>query len=220
MIPLIHDFRGERVLIFGGGPVGARKARLFTGSADVVVVSPTFAADSYGNATQIQAAPTPADIPTWLADVDPVLVVAATDDESLNATIEETARDHDLLVNRTDVAGSRESGSVIIPATIRDDPVIAAISTGGESPALSGVLRARLEDTLDNAGAMATLTGKLRRELKATDLPASERHAAMRAVVESDRVWKALDTEGANARKHATAVIEEATGTALAGDPT
>ena len=27
MIPLLHDFADERVLVFGGGPVGARKAR-------------------------------------------------------------------------------------------------------------------------------------------------------------------------------------------------
>jgi len=40
VIPLFHDFTDETVLVFGGGPVGARKARRFAAEADVVVVSP------------------------------------------------------------------------------------------------------------------------------------------------------------------------------------
>ncbi len=40
MIPLLHDFADATVLIFGGGPVGARKARRFAREATVVVVSP------------------------------------------------------------------------------------------------------------------------------------------------------------------------------------
>jgi hypothetical protein len=39
MIPLLHDFTGATVLVFGGGTVGARKARRFASEADVVVVS-------------------------------------------------------------------------------------------------------------------------------------------------------------------------------------
>ncbi|MFB6126570.1 MAG: bifunctional precorrin-2 dehydrogenase/sirohydrochlorin ferrochelatase [Halolamina sp.] len=42
MIPLVHDFADETVLIFGGGPVGARKARRFAVEAETVVVAPTF----------------------------------------------------------------------------------------------------------------------------------------------------------------------------------
>ncbi|MDR9382052.1 MAG: NAD(P)-dependent oxidoreductase, partial [Natronomonas sp.] len=49
MIPLYHDFTDETVLVFGGGPVGARKARRFAREAAVVVVSPEFAADDYGD---------------------------------------------------------------------------------------------------------------------------------------------------------------------------
>lgn len=40
MIPLVHDFSGETVLVLGAGPVGARKARRFAAEADVVVVAP------------------------------------------------------------------------------------------------------------------------------------------------------------------------------------
>jgi precorrin-2 dehydrogenase/sirohydrochlorin ferrochelatase len=36
MIPLLHDFSGETVLVFGGGRVGARKARRFAREAKVL----------------------------------------------------------------------------------------------------------------------------------------------------------------------------------------
>ncbi len=48
MIPLYHDFSDETVLIFGGGPVGARKARRFAAEARVVVVSPEFGNRDFG----------------------------------------------------------------------------------------------------------------------------------------------------------------------------
>lgn len=42
MIPLVHDLSDETVVVFGGGPVGARKAHRFAREARTVVVSPEF----------------------------------------------------------------------------------------------------------------------------------------------------------------------------------
>ena len=39
MIPLLHDFDGETVLVVGGGPVGARRARTFA-PHKIVVATP------------------------------------------------------------------------------------------------------------------------------------------------------------------------------------
>lgn len=211
MIPLMHDFAGERVLVVGGGPVGARKARKFAREAEVVVLSPTFEADSYGGSQRLRAAPEPADAGDWLDRVDPVLVVAATDSGELNAAFEQAADERGLLSNRADYAGPRSPGHVVVPATIRDDPVVAAISTG--SPSLSRHLRQELESTIRGAGGMADLTGSLRTELDHLD--AETRRSALRAVVDSDAVWKALDTESSNPRQVATDVIADVTGDSL-----
>lgn len=217
MIPLLHDFEGETVLVFGGGAVGARKARRFAREARVLVVSPTFSASDYGeggdgSVERIRAAPAPEDVSEWVARTEPALVVAATDDEAVNEAAETAARDHGALVNRADQAGDREVDSVVVPATVRDDPVTVAVSTGGRSPALSRHLRERIEDEIENAGAMAELTAELRAELKADGTPPAERRKALRAVVRSSTVWKALRTGDTKACQEAQRVIRNERG--------
>lgn len=214
MIPLMHDFTGERVLVFGGGAVGARKSRRFAREAEVLVCSPEFAAESYGDATLVRAAPGPEDVGDWLDRVGPALAVAATDDGDLNAAIDEAARERGILRNRADEAGARDPGSVVVPASVRDDPVTVAVSTGGRSPALSRTLRREVESTIAGAGDMATLLGDLRPELK-HQFDEQTRRNALRAVADSEDVWKALDTESPKARQVAIDVIEDLTGDSI-----
>jgi len=269
MIPLAHDFRGETVLVFGGGSVGARKARRFAREAHVVVVSPRFADadfgagpngvtdaestatdadggvtdtddgvtdmdgavdaesgegpddgptagdgptaqdaltadDTAGDVDLVRAAPDPGAIPDWIDRTDPALAVAATDDEALNGAIARAARDHGALVNRADRDardGDRAVGDVAVPATVREDPVVVAISTGGASPALAKALRERIEHDLAGAGSMAELTAGLRDRLVAEGFDPGARRAAVRAVVRSPDVWTALRAGEANPRQ-------------------
>jgi precorrin-2 dehydrogenase/sirohydrochlorin ferrochelatase len=212
MIPLFHDFTGETVLVFGGGPVGARKARRFASEASVVVVSPAFADRDFGDAERVRAAPDSDGVAAWVERAEPGLVVAATDQEDLNEAAADAARATGALCNRADRHGERAVDDVVVPATVRDDPVTIAVSTDGTSPALSRYLRERIESEVEGAGAMAELTGELRETLKSEGMAADERRAALRRVVSSARVWKALDSGGSNARHIATDVICNNTG--------
>lgn len=210
MIPLLHDFSGRRVLIFGGGTVGARKARLFVREATVVVLAPSFVDEGFGGAERIRAAPAGADVAGWIDRVDPMLVVAATDDERLNAAAEQAARDRGLLVNRADRAADRGPGDVAVPATIRDDPVVVAVATGATSPALSRYLRTEIEPTIDGAGAVAEVTGVVRKQLQDRQLDPAARRRVLRRIVASERVWDAAGRSAAAAETAAAAVAEAA----------
>ena len=207
MIPLLHDFTGETVLVFGGGPVGARKARRFAAEAEVVVVSPAFGDRAFGTAERVREAPDADGVREWVERTEPALVVAATDDAELNAAAEAAAREAGALVNRADDHGEQEVGNVIVPATVRSDPVTMAVATGGHSPALSKYLRESFEEQFADAGKMAKLTGTLREDLKKADMSAAERRDAVRAVVRSDEVWKALDSGSPKAGHVAADVI-------------
>jgi precorrin-2 dehydrogenase/sirohydrochlorin ferrochelatase len=188
--PLLHDFEGERVLVFGGGMVGARRVRTFRAAgAEVVVVSPAFADADFDGAARVRAAPAPAAVPGWLDRVAPALIVAATNDEAVNDAVAAAADRRGTLCNRADRSGGRDRGRVAVPATVREGPVVVALSTG--SPALTRVLRERVEETVRGAGELAALTGRLRDRLR-DELPPERRRAVLRRVVRSDRVWKTL----------------------------
>ncbi|MGZ0748309.1 precorrin-2 dehydrogenase/sirohydrochlorin ferrochelatase family protein [Haloparvum sp. AD34] len=222
MIPLVHDFAGETVLVVGGGSVGSRKARRFASEADVVVVSPSFAeglrefevgtdgdAAVGGSLELVREAVGADDVDAWVERTDPALVVAATDDAAINAAAEAAARKRGALINRTDESGARDADSVVVPATVEEDPVTVAISTGGTSPALSRYLRQRIEAEIAGAGAMAELTGELREELQAEGVDPNVRRDAIRAVVRSSPVWKALQAGDTNARQEAERVVQK-----------
>lgn len=203
MIPLLHDFSGATVLVVGGGRVGARKARRFAREADVIVLSPSFADADFGGAECVRTEPASEDAVEWVDRTDPALVVAATDDPEVNEAFADAAREAGALVNRADEHGGRDPGSVVVPATVRDDPVTVAIATGGTSPALSKHLRERFEEEIAGAGEMAALTADLREDLQDAGVPDDTRHEAVRTVVRSSRVWKALRTGSPNPRREA-----------------
>nr|WP_282594613.1 bifunctional precorrin-2 dehydrogenase/sirohydrochlorin ferrochelatase [Halomarina salina] len=203
---MLHDLSDETVLVFGGGRVGARRARTFAAESRVVVVSPAFAERSFGDADRVRAAPGPDEVGDWVERFGPALVVAATDDEAVNAAVETSARDRDLLYNRADRAGERDPDHVAVPSIVREGEVVVGLSTG--VPALTKVLRRRVEREVEGAGELATLLAETRRDLRA-EHPPERRRAALRAVVRSDRVWKALGDGGAKPRQIVDEIVSE-----------
>lgn len=191
MIPLAHDFHDETVLVFGGGTVGARKARRFGAEARVVVVSPTFSDADFGGAERVRAAPDPDEVATYLDEYEPALVVAATDDPDVNAAAAQAARERGTPVNRADASGDRDPGEVAVPATVEAGDVTVAVSTDGTSPALARHLRERIEGEVAGAGAVAAASGAIRERYKDAGIAPEERRAAVRAVVRADEVWRA-----------------------------
>jgi precorrin-2 dehydrogenase/sirohydrochlorin ferrochelatase len=212
VIPLLHDFAGERVLVFGGGPVGARRARTFATEATVVVVSPAFTERSFGDAERVRARPRPADVADWVERVGPALVVAATDDEAVNDAVAAAARERGLPFNRADRSGERDHRNVAVPSIVRDDPVVVGLSTG--APALTRELRERIEGEVGGAGDLAALIGRLRADLR-EEYPPESRRAALRAVVSSDDVWKALGSGDAKMEQ----IVVEIVSTELGESP-
>ncbi|RQG88816.1 bifunctional precorrin-2 dehydrogenase/sirohydrochlorin ferrochelatase [Natrarchaeobius halalkaliphilus] len=209
MIPLLHDFTDATVLVFGGGPVGARKARRFAREATVIVVSPTFTDRDFGPSERVRAAPGPTEVAAWIDRTSPALVVAATDDRDVNDAVDEAARARDVLVNRADRSGGRDFGSVVVPATVRDDPVVVSVATGGRAPALSRYLRRELEESISGAGSMATFCAELRRELKSRNVSSSRRQEIVTDAVNSPAVWTALRSGTSNDRQVIEDVLDE-----------
>ena len=93
------------------------------------------------------------------------LIIAATDDEAVNASVSEEANHLNLLVN---VVDQPELCSYITPAIIDRDPMLVAISSSGSSPVLVRMLREELDKMLpENYGRLADFCFKFRDHVKA-----------------------------------------------------
>jgi len=163
-LPLFHNLRGRLVLVVGGGEIALRKARLLDeAGARLRVVAPLIEeglrilVEQGGGELQTRGYET-----GDLAGC--VLVIAATDDEPLNARVSREAGERSLPVNVVDAPALC---SVIFPAIVDRSPLMVAVSSGGDAPVLTRLMRARLETLIPSAyGRLAGLAQKFRSAVK------------------------------------------------------
>jgi uroporphyrin-III C-methyltransferase/precorrin-2 dehydrogenase/sirohydrochlorin ferrochelatase len=164
-LPVFLNVRDRPCLVVGGGEVAARKVELLRrAQAKVAVIAPELCgalADlaHEGHITHRATSFTPADMAGY------ALVIAATDDTGANRQVSETARAQHIPVN---VVDQPEMCTFIMPSIIDRSPIVIAVSSGGASPVLARLLRARLETFVPAAyGRLAALVERFRTEVKA-----------------------------------------------------
>ena len=161
-LPLFHKLQGRPVLVIGGGEVALRKARLLSDAgARLRVVAPEIRSElqelagAEGIALRGYAS----------CDLQGVaLVIAATDDEPLNARISAEAQAQGIPVNVVDAPALC---SVIFPAIVDRSPLIVAVSSGGDAPVLARLIRAKIETWIPATyGQLANLGKRFRERVK------------------------------------------------------
>jgi precorrin-2 dehydrogenase/sirohydrochlorin ferrochelatase len=190
MIPLFVECAGKQVVVFGGGEVAARKAAYFAKEAEVLMVSRTFSPDSRALPVQIQTLDTrtATDAELDLIIAPAFLVIGALSDREENNRIGELCREHGVLFNSAD----GKPGDVIIPAMTMGAHYTIAISTGGESPAVSRFLRQEIEKKYPALDAMIALQYRLRGALRSRKTTQAERRRILSAVLRDKLVWTLL----------------------------
>jgi uroporphyrin-III C-methyltransferase/precorrin-2 dehydrogenase/sirohydrochlorin ferrochelatase len=163
-LPIFVDIKGRPCLVVGGGAVAARKAALLQrAGARVTVIAPRLNSEMQAHIDngliEYEArAFTESDLE------DRMLVIAATHDAAANRRVAELARARNVPVN---VADNPALGNFIMPSVVDRSPVQIAISTGGASPVLARLLRARLENYVPAAyGRLAALVEGFRLDAK------------------------------------------------------
>lgn len=161
-LPIFIDITKKTCLVVGGGDVALRKCTLLNKcNAKIKLIAPKVSDDLRIFLTQhryefLEREYQSADLQGC------VLVVAATDRMDINRQIHADATRQNIPVN---VVDQPELCSFIFPSIIDRDPVIVAVSSGGSSPMLARLLRARLETFIPgNYGKLAELAGKFRRK--------------------------------------------------------
>ena len=175
LLPLFLNLAGRRVVLVGGGPVAAAKLQqLLAAGASVFVVAPdpvpviaNAAASGAAGITIVRRTFTPGDLDgAWLA------IAAATPD--VNRAVAEAAEERRIFVNAVD---DPANASAYLSGVIRREGFTLAVSSNGEAPGLTSLLRQGLDALLPRRELARWLreARKQRRRWKADGVPMEQR---------------------------------------------
>lgn len=158
--PLFLKLKDQPCLVVGAGEIAARKIELLSrAGARITVV----AEEVHEHVASMQATLNLViRQKSFAADdlTDMRIVVSATDHRACNEAVASAANQLNIPVN---VVDNPDLCSFIFPAIVDRSPLIAAISSGGSSPVLARILRAKIESTIPAAyGRLAQLAEDFR----------------------------------------------------------
>jgi uroporphyrin-III C-methyltransferase / precorrin-2 dehydrogenase / sirohydrochlorin ferrochelatase len=143
LLPLFLDLAGRDVLLVGGGPVAAGKLQqLRAAGARVLVVSPERVPD-IREADGIIIVPRPF-LPS---DLDGVWLAVAAATPDVNRQVADACEARRIFVNAVD---DPVNATAYLSGVVRRDTVTIAVSTSGEAPALTALVREGLDAVLPN----------------------------------------------------------------------
>jgi len=180
-LPLFFDIKDKPCLVVGGGDIALRKSRLLVRSgATLTVVAPKIC-DSLK--VLVEKEGVIKERAYKAEDINgTALVVAATDCEDINAQVSKDAQAINIHVN---VVDSPAISTFIFPAIIDRSPIVIGVSSGGASPVLARLIRAKLESTIPAAyGRLAALVGGFRDRVKQKFSTINERRAFWEEVLQ------------------------------------
>ncbi|KEA65739.1 Siroheme synthase [Marinobacterium lacunae] len=197
-LPLFFDLKSRVALLIGGGDVALRKARLLVrAGACVRVVSREVHAELDELVELHQGQVIIGEYHPALMD-EVALVVAATDDQALNERVHYDALARSLPVN---VVDNPSLCTFVFPAIVDRSPIVIGISSGGQSPVLARLLRAKLETLIPSGySRLGTLVGGFRDRVKARFSNVNERRKFWEHVLQgeiAERVFSGRDEEAA-----------------------
>src|SRR5262252_146441 len=144
LLPLFLNLTGRRVLLVGGGPVAAAKLQqLLAAAAEVHVVAPEVVGEIERTAAScgvlIERRPFAA------ADLDGAWLVVAAATPEVNRQVAAAAEERRIFVNAVD---DPANATAFLSGVIRREGVTIAISTSGDAPGLTALIRQGLDELL------------------------------------------------------------------------
>ncbi|MER2491235.1 siroheme synthase CysG [Catenovulum sediminis] len=162
--PIFLNLDNFPCAVVGGGDVAYRKAcALLKAKAQLTIIAPDICQElaeliAEQNIEHIAQVWTP----NLIADMR--LVVAATDDETVNTKIYEYCEAHKILINAVDQPAICRYTT---PSIVDRSPILIAISSAGMSPVLARRIRAMIETALPQSIAeIAEYAGSIRGKIK------------------------------------------------------
>src|SRR5438876_5181615 len=144
LLPLFLNLAGRRVLLVGGGPVAAAKLQqLLAAGADVQVVAPDVVEEI--DRTAASCGVVIARRPFVPEDLDNAWLVVAAATADVNRDVAAAAEARRIFVNAVD---DPANASAFLSGVIRREGVTIAISTNGDAPGLTALIREGFDELL------------------------------------------------------------------------
>ena len=212
-LPIFLDINGKRTLVVGGGVIAARKADLLLrAGSDVTIVAPEL-----GDELKLLKETHVFNHKTGSLTAEDlkgcVVAFGTSDDDTVNDELCELAASAGVMVN---VSDKTESCDFIMPAVVDRTPLLVAISSGGTSPLLVRMLKARFETTIPAAyGRLAEFAGSYRDKIKVLIPNLTRRRRFWEAMVSGPIAEHLFSNQTEQAELLMESQLEEA---AVAGD--
>lgn len=170
--PFFMEMEKAKGVIIGGGKVAARKVeKLIPFGPALTVIAPEIdnrivqISEGLRRRTEEKATLVLLYREAESCDLEnAAFVIAATDEEAVNARVSQFCKNRNIPVN---VVDDREKCTFFFPALVQDGPLTIGISTDGKSPAAAAYVRKEIEQKLpEGLGGTIELLGMLREEVK------------------------------------------------------
>lgn len=205
--PIYLEMRGRRAVVIGAGPVGARKVQsLHEAGARITVITehvqPVLEEAFHLPHVEVVLSPYQKH---YLGGA--TLVIAATNDMTLNQQIFADCQELEILCN---VVDQPELCDFYVPAVVKRGDLQIAISTEGHCPAYAGHLRKKLEELFtETHGLFVNELEQARKQVIKTVDDANQRKAVLGQLA-SDESFEYFVRHGTPGwRKHSAALIAD-----------
>jgi len=212
-LPIFLNVRGKRTLIVGNGVSAARKADLLLrAGSNLTIVTPELGEELSDLAESFEFTHQATGLTA--ADLNGCMIVfGCAKDDSINQHLCRLAADAGIMVN---VSDQTEDCDFIMPAVVDRTPLLIAISSGGSSPLLVRMLKARFETTIPAAyGRLAEFAGSYRDRIKVLIPNLTRRRRFWEAMVSGPVAEHLFSSQFEQAESLMESQLEEA---AVAGD--
>ena len=137
--PFFIDIENKPCLIVGGGKIALHKIKkLLSFSPDITVVSADFCSEiAHMENLKLIKRNFKADDTEGMS-----IVIAATDDESVNSEVSEICKEKNILCN---VVDSPEDCGFFFPALAQCGDITVGVSTSGKSPLMASYIRRQVQ---------------------------------------------------------------------------
>ena len=215
-LPIFFNIKNRHCVVIGGGDVATRKVTmLLKADADVTVISPEISAELKALADENRIKFLQGDFkPTQLEGA--CLVVAATDNASVNEAVSIAAKAQNIPVN---VVDAPDLCTFTMGSIIDRSPVVIAVSSEGNAPVLARYIRTKIETMLPAGyGRIAAIAGEFREQVKAKFATTQARRHFWEGVLQGPVVERVLAGQEQAARELLQDALNDADTTVNKGE--